>query len=42
MYYYSAAAGSNAIPHNNDGRTRAAAIVWEAEEGGDDANCRRG
>jgi hypothetical protein len=42
MYYYSATAGSDANPHNNDGRTRAAAMVWEAEEGGDDANGRRG
>jgi hypothetical protein len=38
MYYYSTAAGSYPIPHNNDRRTRAVAIVWKAEEGRDDAN----
>jgi hypothetical protein len=42
MYYYSTAARSNAIPHNDKGRTGAVAIVWEAEEGRDGANGRRG
>jgi hypothetical protein len=32
-----AAAGGNVVPHNNDGETRAAAIVWEADEGKDDS-----
>jgi hypothetical protein len=35
--FLATAAGSDAIPHNDEGGTGAAAIVWEAEEGGDDA-----